>query len=209
MMGAPGAASAIVLAGGRSRRFGSDKLRAELDGLPLLHLALRAVATMCSEIIVVTASDGHESSVPADLGPAVHVARDETEHPGPLAALVRGARLGTAARALVVAGDMPALVPLLLERMLRWQRGVGTCLLLDREPQMLPLAVYRDAAVAEGERRLRAGDRSLRALVAHLELERIDEPEWRPLDPEGASLRDIDLPEDLDRARARSMRATV
>ena len=78
---------------------------------------------------------------------------------------------------------------------------MGACLLVDHEPQVLPLGIDRDAAVTEGGRLLAAGDRSLRALVARLELELIEETEWRPLDPDGASLRDIDRPEDLERAR--------
>jgi molybdopterin-guanine dinucleotide biosynthesis protein A len=203
--GAPDGVSAIVLAGGRSRRFGSDKLGVDLDGVPLLHHALRAVALTCGEVIVVLASDGPVPAFPADVGPRIRIVRDATDQPGPLAALVTGARAATKTRSLVVAGDMPTLQPALLGRLLRWKRGVGACLLADHEPQPLPLALDRDAAIAEGDRLLASGDRSLRALVARLELELIVETEWRPLDPDGASLRDIDRPEDLERARRGSM----
>jgi molybdopterin-guanine dinucleotide biosynthesis protein A len=198
--GAPDGASAIVLAGGRSSRFGSDKLEADLLGAPLLHHAIRAVASACSEVIVVLASAGPVPALPTDVVSPIRMVRDETDRPGPLAALVTGARAATAARSLVVAGDMPTLRPALLARLVRWERGVGACLLVDHEPQVLPLGIDRDAALAEGGRRLAAGDRSLRALVTRLELELIQESEWRPLDPDGASLRDIDSPEDLHRA---------
>jgi molybdopterin-guanine dinucleotide biosynthesis protein A len=198
--GSPGAASAIVLAGGRSRRFGSDKLLAGLDGIPLLHHALRAVASTCAEVIVVLASEGPVPAFPGDVEPRIRVVRDESDWPGPLAALVSGARAATGARSLVVAGDMPTLQPVLLRRLLRWERGVGACLLVDHEPQVLPLALDRDVAAAEGGRVLAGGDRSLRTLVAGLELELIEEVEWRLLDPDGMSLHDIDRPEDLERA---------
>ena len=45
--------SPIVLAGGASSRFGSDKLAAPLDGRPLLHHALDAVAAVADHVIVV------------------------------------------------------------------------------------------------------------------------------------------------------------
>ncbi|MFN8623891.1 MAG: NTP transferase domain-containing protein, partial [Chloroflexota bacterium] len=47
--------SAIVLAGGRASRFGADKLAASLDGVPLLHHAVRAVSAVpgATEVIVV------------------------------------------------------------------------------------------------------------------------------------------------------------
>ena len=51
--------------------------------------------------------------------------------------------------------------------------------------------------VATAERLLGGGERSLRALVTSLVLEEITEAEWRTLDPDGATLRDVDRPEDL------------
>ena len=45
----------IVLAGGRSTRFGGDKLAAEIGGRPLLHLAIEAVAGVVDEVVVVVA----------------------------------------------------------------------------------------------------------------------------------------------------------
>jgi hypothetical protein len=44
---------------------------------------------------------------------------------------------------------------------------------------------------------LDAGQRSLRSLVRALDAGRIPAAEWRNLDPDGLTLRDIDRPEDL------------
>jgi hypothetical protein len=41
------------------------------------------------------------------------------------------------------------------------------------------------------------GERSLRALLAALRVTRLGQGTWRPLDPDGGTLRDVDLPEDL------------
>jgi hypothetical protein len=38
----------------------------------------------------------------------------------------------------------------------------------------------------------------LRSLFERLPTRALDETEWRPLDPDGATLRDIDRPADLD-----------
>ncbi|HSW42179.1 MAG TPA: NTP transferase domain-containing protein, partial [Patescibacteria group bacterium] len=43
--------------GGRSTRFGEDKLVAEVGGRPLLHLAIDAVATAVDEVVVVVGAD--------------------------------------------------------------------------------------------------------------------------------------------------------
>jgi molybdopterin-guanine dinucleotide biosynthesis protein A len=198
--GAPARTSAIVLAGGRSSRFGSDKLAESLDGVPLLHHAVRAVASTCDEIILVLARDGPMPDLPTGLGATTRAVRDDHEHPGPLAALLVGARDASAARLLVVGGDMPSLRPAVLDRLLRWSRGQGASLVTGGESQVLPLALDRAATIAEADRLLRAGERALRALLTALELEPVPEAEWHALDPDGATLRDVDLPGDLRRA---------
>jgi molybdopterin-guanine dinucleotide biosynthesis protein A len=186
-----------VLAGGRSRRFGSDKLIADLGGAPLLHHALRAAAAVVDEIFIVVARTGSLPPLPEDLARPIGVVRDDAEDPGPLAGLLAGARAARGGRLLVVAGDMPMLRPALLARLLAWHRGDGACLTVDGERQFLPLGVDRGRAIVEADARLTEGERSLRALISRLDLEAIPEDDWRALDPDGRSLRDVDRPEDL------------
>ena len=68
-----------------------------------------------------------------------------------------------------------------------------------REPLV---ACYRTASAARTAARLvERGNRRLGALIDGLEVEEIEEETWRPVDPSGASFRDVDTPEDLDRAQ--------
>jgi molybdopterin-guanine dinucleotide biosynthesis protein A len=62
-------------------------------------------------------------------------------------------------------------------------------------PLVLRSAPAREAAHAL----LHAGERRLRALPEALRTAVIDEPTWVSLDPERATLRDVDEPGDLDR----------
>ncbi|MCW3848222.1 molybdenum cofactor guanylyltransferase [Sphingomonas sp. LB-2] len=56
-----------VLAGGESRRFGSDKALALLDGKPLIEHAIAALATQTEAVIVV----GREGGIPDRPGPGL------------------------------------------------------------------------------------------------------------------------------------------
>jgi molybdopterin-guanine dinucleotide biosynthesis protein A len=197
---APPRRSAIVLAGGRSRRFRSDKLAADIDGAPLIHHAVRAAAGTCDEVIVVLARDGLAPDLPAVPVP-IRAVRDADPHPGPLAALLTGAHAAISDRLLIVGGDMPTLRRAVLERLLAFERGDGASLMLDDEPQVLPLALDRATVIAHAAALRRAGERSLRALLADLDTEAVPETEWRRLDPDGSTLRDVDRPEDLDPRR--------
>jgi molybdopterin-guanine dinucleotide biosynthesis protein A len=190
--------SAIVLAGGRSSRFGSDKLATDLDGMPLLHHALKAAASACDELVVVAGRAGLSVPLPVATASATRVVSDIADHPGPLVAIGSGARAAVARRLLVVGGDMPSLQPAVLARLVAWPAPhQGACLVLAGAPQPLPLAVERDACVAAIASLVAAGRRSLRDLVASLDIERVPETEWRSIDPDALSLRDVDVPGDV------------
>ena len=73
----------VVLAGGRSTRFGRDKLTEPYRGLPMLQHAVLRLGEVCSEVIVVLAPDAPEPPMP--IGAPARFARDPAEGEGPLA----------------------------------------------------------------------------------------------------------------------------
>jgi molybdopterin-guanine dinucleotide biosynthesis protein A len=130
--------------------------------------------------------------------PAAVVVLDEEPFEGPLAALAQAAPSARHARLLVLGGDMPDLQAAVLWRLLTWSPGRhGACLVVDGWVQPLPMGLDRSLAAAVARELIEAGERSLRELVQRLDLEQIPEPEWRAIDPDARSLRDIDRPEDL------------
>lgn len=198
----PPLASGIVLAGGRSTRFGTNKLAATVHGRPLLHLAIEALARCCTEVIVVAPSTGLDLAVPDEAAVPLRVVADNEPYPGPLAALLTGARHASQPLLLCAGGDMPDLAPRILRLLLdaATPPAEGAVLGLGRDdaPQLLPIALARSATVAHAPFLLEAGRRSLHALVDRLGPRVIPEHHWRPLDPEARTLRDIDRASDLD-----------
>ena len=194
----PGAVTAIVLAGGRSARFGSDKLAADVDGVPLLHRAIRAASAVSAEVVVVGAPTGLPVELPSIADVPMRLVRDPERYQGPLAALAHAAAVVAHDRLLLIGGDMPDLQESVLRRLTRWAPGLdGACLVADGWDRPLPLGLAREAAATRAAQLIGDGRQSLRALIASLDLERVPEDEWRALDPEGRSLRDIDRPDDL------------
>jgi molybdopterin-guanine dinucleotide biosynthesis protein A len=190
----------VVLAGGASTRFGSDKLAALVDGRPLLHHALEAVGAASDRVVLVLAPDAPQPAIPPGLGVPLTIARDDLRHRGPLAGLVAGLRgLRAGELAIVVAGDMPTLHPAvlrLLSDMLAGEPGIDAVCLEADPTAPLPLALRPPAASAVATRLLAEDRRSLRALVDALPSRPIAAARWRALDPDGETLRDIDRPED-------------
>jgi molybdopterin-guanine dinucleotide biosynthesis protein A len=167
-----------------------------VDGEPLLLRAVQAVAEVCLETLVVGPPGGLTGELPRLE--RVSVLGDVSPFEGPLVALAMAAPAARHDRLLLVGGDMPELQPPLLRRLLAWSdEREGACLLLAGQPQPMPVGLARQATILWAAGLIAAGDRSLRALVAALVVERIPEIEWRVLDPDARSLRDIDRPGDL------------
>lgn len=197
--------AAIVLAGGTSTRFGSDKLAAELDGRPVLHHALDAVGSVADLIVIVLAPGATEPRLPPGLVDRVRVTHDRTAHAGPLAGLAAGlaaVRDEPPRIAVVVGGDMPSLVPGVLRRLADALAGAPSlaAMSLAASPAApLPLAVRPAAVLEAADACLAEGRRSLRALLDAVPSAVLASEDWRALDPDAATLRDIDRPEDLGR----------
>lgn len=187
--------AAVVLAGGRSRRFGRDKLSELVDGRPLLAHAVVSVRAAADEVIVVAGV----GELPVSLEGA-RVVHDPLPFEGPLAGLAVGLRASESPVAIVIGGDMPSLQPAVARALLdRLVSGAADAAILEQEggQRPLPLAIRREPALAVAERLLERGERSLRALIAALGAVEVPATEWRAVDPDGRSVRDIDSPDDL------------
>jgi molybdopterin-guanine dinucleotide biosynthesis protein A len=212
MTAGPRSVTAIVLAGGRSSRFGRDKLSEWIGRRPLLEHAVVAVAGLAIEVIVVAAPGGSARVLLAERSVPVRVVEDPVAHGGPLVGLATGLAAATAPLAIVVGGDMPSLQPDVLRALVArvGPNAVGAAnaegaalaaVLADPAEPMrsrpLPLAVAVGPARIATDRLFAGGERSLRALVRALGADVLAPSAWLPLDPDGRTLLDVDRPSDL------------
>jgi len=187
--------AAIVLAGGRSSRFGRDKLAEPVDGVPMLGRAVGAVAGIVDEVLVVVAP-GSTRRIPDGARPI----DDARAYEGPLAGVDAGLAATDAGVVLVIGGDMPSLVPAVLRRLLAAldDPSVDAAVLeAGGRHRPLPMALRRAPAIAVTATLLASDERRLRALRDGLALAVIPDAVWQLDDPSGATLRDVDRPEDL------------
>jgi len=195
----PRTITGIVLAGGRSRRFGSDKLVAAYGGRPLLHLPIEVLASICDEVIVAVAP-GKAPTVPK-IDVPIRVAYDAKEGEGPLAGLLAALRLTWTPLAMVVGGDMPELKDRVLvgmQRVIEGREDLEAVVLSDAKgPSPLPVVLHVAPARREAIKLMKAGSAGLRDLLLELQVAAIDEVDWRAMDPFGGTLHDVDVPGDL------------
>ena len=188
-----------MLAGGRSTRFGRDKLAEPYGGVPLLHHAVLRLAETCGEVVVVIAPNAPEPS----LAPGVpaRAVRDPVEGEGPLVGLHAGLAAARSPIALVAGGDMPELHPAVLREMLRvaGEAPAEAVALRDGDAfRPLPCALRVERASEVARALLDRGSRRLRDLLDALRVAAIDEATWVALDPDRRTLLDVDEPGDLE-----------
>jgi molybdopterin-guanine dinucleotide biosynthesis protein A len=200
----PPRVTGIVLAGGRSTRFGGDKLAVEVDGRPLLHRAIDAVAEVADQVVVVIGADAPEPTLPSDLPVPVVVARDAIAGQGPLAGIAAGLAAASHPLAILVGGDQPDLQPEVLRELLRRLTPAAggpplDVVGLEEDGRLRPLPVALRVATAGPAAgvALAGGTRSLVGLFGRLRAGTLSPDRWRVLDPTGDSLRDIDTRHDL------------
>lgn len=191
----PSGVSAIVLAGGRSSRFGRDKLAEPIAGRALLLHAIDAVRPFASEVLVMVAP-GARPDVPA----GVRIVADARPFEGPLAGLLVGLGAANEPIVLVTGGDMPELVGGVLEALLiPFDRPGTEAAVLEQagRARPLPMVLRREVALDVAASLVANGERRLRVLVDALAAIVIAENVWRALDPGGKSVFDIDTQADL------------
>ncbi len=181
-----------ILAGGHSRRFGSDKARALWRERPLIVHVADAASVVASRITAVADRPGKYD----DLG--LPTLSDRYGGLGPLAGLqaaLHDLREGEP-WLLLCACDAPGLQPEWLQRLLP-QEDDDCDAVAFRDERLEPLpAVYSARCLKEAERRLQGNQRSLRGLLEALRVREVFCPELR------MRIWQINTPQDLELLRA-------
>jgi molybdopterin-guanine dinucleotide biosynthesis protein A len=179
----------VVVAGGASSRFGSDKALAELDGRTLVERARLLLAEICDEVVVADAGRGlleGAESVPDGPG-----------H-GPAAAVLGAASRRPGRALLVLACDLPRVPVILLERIVA---ADGDWVVPRHAGGLEPLcALYRPLALRALELQVGRGELALHRLAdAALDVRYLDAASMVDLGDPRRLFANVNTPDDLRR----------
>jgi len=168
--------TAIVLAGGRSRRMKADKAGLDVGGKTLLERVLGQIAPFFDEVLV-GISPGQKLAPPSGAGvsplrrqddparaprSAFRVIEDETPGVGPLGGILAGLMAARNEACAVVACDIPDIDIALIRSLARAARDADIAVPVGPTGLHEPLfAVYRQSVVPQIEAILAGGERSI------------------------------------------------
>ena len=189
--------SAVILAGGKSRRFGRDKSLLELAGQSLIERAVGRLAPVSDEILVVANEpDRYEA-----LHLPVRFVADRVRGMGSLMGIYSGLNAARYRFALVVACDMPFLSESLLRYMI--PLADGSDVVIPRLGQMLePLhAIYGKTCLPHMAKLLDRHESKITAFFEDVRVRYVEEHEIARFDPEHLSFLNVNQPEDWRRVQ--------
>jgi molybdopterin-guanine dinucleotide biosynthesis protein A len=189
--------SAVILAGGKSRRFGRDKSLLELAGQSLIERAVGRLAPVSDEILVVANEpDRYEA-----LHLPVRFVADRVRGMGSLMGIYSGLSAARHRFALVVACDMPFLSESLLRYMI--PLADGSDVVIPRLGQMLePLhAIYGKTCLPHMAKLLDRHESKITAFFEDVRVRYVEEHEIARFDPEHLSFLNVNQPEDWRRVQ--------
>ena len=190
-------ASAIILWGGKERRFGGhNKALASVGGRPVIDRVIGTISLLSDQIIIVASP---ERDIPQKYNATV--VRDQYPGKGPLGGIYTGL-LALDNEYVIVAGcDMPFLNVKILKYMLDIATGYDIVVPRLGGRMVEPLhAVYAKACAPKMKERLDSGKLSISPLFSELKVRYLEKEEYLPLDPQMHSFFNINFPEDLERA---------
>lgn len=178
----------VILAGGRSRRFGSDKASAMLLDRPMLQWVADALIESCERVLIVAAPGQQLPAITADV--AIEVMRDDVGGRGPVAGLLTAFRALGKGLCFAAACDLPLLHPRLPPLLAALGAG-HDAVVPDAAGGLQPLAaIYRPGACRAGfERALARGDGSLHGALQGLRVRVVPEADLLGIDPSLDSFR--------------------
>ncbi len=185
----------LVLAGGRSLRFGSDKASARYAGESLLSRAVAAVGAVVADVRVAARPEQMQD----DERRAFRLIADRLHDIGPAAGILAAHETEPESAWLVVACDMPRLDAATLARLVAARdparEATAFCAPRDGRPEPL-CAIYEPATLARFRRQVeQGGNPSARAWLAAADT-RLVEP------PDASALANANTPEELERLRS-------
>lgn len=188
----------VVLAGGRSSRFGENKALADWRGRPLVQAVVDSLLEALPKVLVVTKNAAELAFLKS---PRVSVIEDLCRDGHPMGGLFTALQGLPTAHAFVAACDMPFVRPELIRALWHSRADYDAVIPVWREKRQPLCGVYSRGCAGMIRASIDADSLGIARLFDTLRTRFMLEAEVKGVDPRGLSFLDIDTREDYERAK--------
>lgn len=183
----------VILAGGRSTRYGKNKALVKVEGLPLIERALGVMEDIFHRVIVITNAPEEY----AYLG--VPLFRDLIQGLGPLGGIYTGLRMIQDPAGFFVACDMPFLNPHLIRYLVGLRDDFDVVIPRISEKIEALHGLYATRCGDSIERLIQSGTYQVFRFFSSVSVRFVTDDEVRRWDPDLRSFLNINTPDELKR----------
>lgn len=179
----------VILAGGASRRMGSNKALLKVDGTPLIERVYRTLLPIFREVVIITNTPDDYAFVPCRKAPDIFPGA------GSIAGLHSALVNSATERVFVTACDMPSLSQELLRRICAIQGDWDAIVPVNGDGYLEPLhAIYARSSLYEIEKMLDEGEKSILRLFDRVRTCRVEWEEIKGIEGAAESFRNVNTP---------------
>ena len=186
----------LILAGGKSRRMGTDKALLEVDGVPLIERVARVFRRLFSRNIIVT----NDPSLYRELGFPVY--RDVHPDRASLVGIYTGLLKAETPHVFCASCDMPFLNESLIRFLADLRTEFDLVLPFSNHGREPLHAIYGQACVAPMEKLIEEDRLAIRGIFDQVRTRRVEPGEADAYDPKLLSFMNCNTLEDLEAAAA-------
>lgn len=183
----------VVLAGGRSSRYGKNKALVELNNVPLIERVLHVMEAIFHHVIIITNTPKEYEYL------QIPMFQDLVKGLGPLGGIYTGLEVIPNGAGFFVACDMPFLNPYLI----RYMTGImdGFDVVVPRVSEWIEAlhGLYAKECRGSIEGLIRSGDYQIFQFFSSVSVRFVEEDEIRRWDPDMRSFLNVNTPDELRR----------
>ncbi len=193
--------TAIILCGGRSARFGSDKAMLTIDGIPMIIRVIQRVSPVVDEIIIAARDPAQGRYITDAIPNDSMVVYDSVIGYGPIAGILAGLLASKSEYSICLACDLPYTNPDVIDALFGCAEEQEGDAAIPRHPggTLEPLhAVYGRPMIRACQNVMESGARTIRSAISLLSRTVFVPTEsLRRFDPDLRTFLNVNYPEDL------------
>ena len=193
--------SAIILAGGNSKRFGSDKALYELQNKIMIRHVAEKLDEITERIVAVAKDEAQGEAIMAQTPQIDEITYDPIKNYGPVAGIFAGLRTLKKGKAVITGCDMPYMKKNVIKHLFEENNGYDAAVPRHSNGhiEFLPTSISVSPGREATKQALKEGDKRILNVLERIQVKYIPIENIKEIDSQLKTFKDINEIEDIEK----------